>query len=272
MPLNNASVYDCTMFHWEFELLELRMKELWDVVDKFYVTECTYDHRGNSRDLVLSENIHMFNWAKEKLEVRVSEKPVNAIKTWDFENNHRLDSVRFPLNDFDPKENDLFIISDIDEIPSSKAIKKISGKEGLFTLKMKMYYFYLNFFIADWYFPRAVSYSHLKDPNILRMTDPAQSQLIENAGWHFSYLGDEIKLQYKIKTFAHNELDIPEFNNIENIRSAIKNKRDIFGRFDKNQFGPLAEYGKDPFQVEEIDESWPQFILNNKEKYSNFIL
>ena len=266
------SVYDCTMFHWEFELLELRMKELWDVVDKFYVTECTYDHRGNSRDLALTKNLYMFDWAKEKLVVKISKKPENAVKSWDFENNHRLDSIKLALEDFDPKEEDLFIISDIDEIPNSKAIKQISNTKGLFTLKMKMYYFYFNLFVADWYFPRAVSYSHLKNPNILRMSNPTESILVENAGWHFSYLGDEIKLQYKLKTFAHDELDLPQFNNIENIRDAIKNKRDIFGRMQKNQFGPLADYGKDPFQVEEIDESWPQFILKNKEKYSNFIL
>lgn len=266
------AVYDCTMFHWEFELLELRMKELWDTVDKFYVTECTYDHRGNPRDLVLTKNLFMFDWAKEKLIVKVSEKPNGAIKSWDFENNHRLDSVKLALEDFNPKEDDLFIISDIDEIPSAKAINKIKGQKGLFTLKMKMYYFYFNLFIADWYFPRVVSYSHLKNPNILRMSNPAESALIEDGGWHFSYLGDEIKLQYKIKTFAHNELDLPQFTNIENIKDSIKNKKDIFGRVNKNQFGPLTESGKNPFEVEVVDESYPKFILQNKEKYSNFIL
>jgi beta-1,4-mannosyl-glycoprotein beta-1,4-N-acetylglucosaminyltransferase len=266
------SVYDCTMFHWEFELLELRMKELWDVVDKFYVTECTYDHRGNPRDLVLTKNLFMFDWAKEKLVVKVSERPEYAVKSWDFENNHRLDSVKLAIEDFDPKEDDLFIISDIDEIPNAEAIKSIKDKTGFFTLKMKMYYFYLNLFVADWYFPRAVSYSHLKNPNTLRMTNPAESILVENAGWHFSYLGDEIKLQYKLKTFAHDELDMPQFTDIKNIKDAIKNKRDIFGRVDKNQFGPLAQYGKDPFQVEVLDDSWPKFVLENKEKYSNFIL
>ena len=266
------AIYDCTMFHWEFEILELRIKELWDVVDKFYVTECTYDHRGKERDLVLTKNLFMFDWAKEKLIVKVSERPNNAIKSWDFENNHRLDSVKLALQDFDPKEDDLFIISDIDEIPKASAVKDIVGKQGLFTLKMQMYYFYFNLFVADWYFPRVVSYSHLKNPNILRMSNPVESVTIENAGWHFSYLADEIKLQYKLKTFAHDELDLPQFTNIDNIKDAIKNKKDIFGRVDKNQFGPLAEYGEDPFTIKTINDSWPKFLLDNKEKYSRFIL
>jgi hypothetical protein len=50
-----------------------------------------------------------------------------------------LDSVKLALQDFDPKEDDLFIISDIDEIPRASAVKDIVCKEGLFTLKMQMY-------------------------------------------------------------------------------------------------------------------------------------
>jgi hypothetical protein len=56
------------------------------------------------------------------------------------------------------------------------------------------------------------------------------------------------------------------------VEDAIKNKKDIFGRVDKNQFGPLAEYGEDPFTIKTIDDSWPKFLLDNKEKYSRFIL
>lgn len=266
------AVYDCTMFHWEFEMLELRIKELWDVVDKFYVTESKYDHRGKPRELVLTKNLFMFDWAKDKLVVKVSDMPDYAVKSWDFENYQRLQSIKLPLEDFDPKEEDLFIISDIDEIVRPSVIKEIKDKKGFYTLKMNMYYFYFNLFVSEWYFPRAVTYSHLKNPNELRMTNPFETTIIENSGWHFSYLGDEVKLQYKLKTFAHDELDRPEFTDINHIKDAIKNKKDIFGRVDSSQFGPGVKPNEQSFIVNKLDDSFPKYILDNKDKYKQFIL
>ena len=141
------SVYDCTMFHWEFEMLELRMRELWDVVDKFYVTESRYDHRGKPRELVLNKNLFMFDWAKEKLVVKISDMPNYAVKSWDFENYQRLQSVKLPLEDFDPKEDDLFIISDIIHKRSLVFVFSFKPQPVVAPLKNNLFSFLLNSFL-----------------------------------------------------------------------------------------------------------------------------
>ena len=250
-------IVDCTMFHWEFDLLEIRMKELWDVVDYFYVTESVCDHRGNDRDLILSKNIDKFDWAKEKLVVVVSDKPKDAITSWDYEKYQRLNSVK--ACETIVKENDLILISDIDEIMNAESVLKADKIGGIFTMKMPMFYYYMNLYVEDWNYPKAITYKYLEDPNLLRSRDPSRTAVIENSGWHFSYLGTPDQISYKIKTFAHDEYDKKDFTDVDKIIESIYNKEDIFKRSTKK------------FVVKSLDDL-PKYVLNNIEKYNHFIL
>ena len=268
------TVYDCTMFHWEFDMLELRIKELWDVVDYFCVTESEVDHRGNPRELALTNNLEKFDWAKEKLIVNVSKDLQGAKTTWDREKHQRFESLAHVLKRFDSeiKEDDLFLISDTDEIFKSEAVSKIIGKPGAFTFQMHMYYYYYNLYVSEWYLPKAVTANYLRNPNDLRMTHPQSTNIVEDGGWHFSYIGEPEQIQYKLKTFAHNELDVPRFTDIENIKKSINTKQDLFGRKTKGQISPLGgESSADFYQQDITSGNWPNYLFNNL-KYKKFIL
>lgn len=255
-------IVDCTMFHWEFDILELRLRELYDTVDYFFITESKYDHRGNERKLILSDNMDRFLWAKDKIVVNVSDKSYTAVSSWDHEKYQRLRSVADAIKKFRPEREDFFIISDVDEIPRSAAIKELSETGGRFSLHMPMYYYYLNLYVHDWTHPKALSFKYMEDPNDIR-TGGADGnfETIYNAGWHFSYLGNEEQIQYKIKTFAHSELDIEDFTKKENIKKAIDSRTDLFNRFNG------AEFYK-----QEINNSFPEHVLNNLSLYNKYIL
>lgn len=250
-------IVDCTMFHWEFDLLEIRMRELWDVVDYFYVTESVCDHRGNDRELILSKNIEKFDWAKEKLVVIVSDKPENAKTSWDYERYQRLKSVEACKNIV--QDNDLILISDIDEIMNAESVLKADKIGGIFTMKMPMFYYYMNLYVEDWSYAKAITYKYLQNPNILRSRDPNRTAIIDNAGWHFSYLGTPDQISYKIKTFAHDEYDKKDFTDIDKITESVYNREDIFKRSSKKF-------------IKTSVENLPKYVLENIEKYNNFIL
>lgn len=255
-------IVDCTMFHWEFDLLELRIKELWDTVDLFVVTESLYDHRGNPRKLVLTENIDKFNWAKEKLHVNISDKNSQAVTTWDHEKYQRYRSVKDAIDKFDLVADDFIVIADIDEIPRPQALKEMAEIGGKFTLHMPMFYYYLNLYVHDWYHPKALSLKYLSDPNAIRTGGADKNFFIAyNSGWHFSYLGTPEQIQYKLKTFAHDEFDSVEYTNPDHIKNSIENGTDLFNRFDNAKF-----------QKQQINHMWPNYILNNIEKYEKYIL
>ena len=62
----------------------------------------------------------------------------------------------------------------------------------------------------------------------------------------------------KLKTFAHEEYEGEEFSNIEVIKKKVKERKDLFNRgwvFDKVN----------------LDSSFPDYILNNQEKFKDFI-
>jgi beta-1,4-mannosyl-glycoprotein beta-1,4-N-acetylglucosaminyltransferase len=258
LPDRTPMVFDCTMIHWELDLLEIRMKELWDVVDYFIVTESVCDHRGKKRQLILEKNLERFEWAKEKLIINISDKPDFAQNSWDYEMYQRQESVAAIEKFFTPHPNDLVIISDIDEIPSKQSIEEISQIDGVFTLHMPMFYYYFNLFNNDWYHAKAARFKHVRNPNSLRLAGTTNTTIVKDAGWHFSYLGSPEQIQHKLKTFAHDEFDSKEFTDIKSIKNKIKNKVDLFNRKEKLEY-------MDPFML-------PSYILDNKDRFDQFIL
>jgi hypothetical protein len=268
-------VYDCSMFNWEFDLLEIRMRELWGVVDYFCVTESRYDHRGKERELVLTNNLDKFDWAKEKLNVFVSDKSPDADTSRKHERYHRTQSFKLPIDFFDIQDDDLLLISDIDEIFRASSVESILNKQGIFTFQMPMYYYYFNLYVVEWHAAKAITkkvldnYEHFVDVRWMQPSDT--TEILTNAGWHFGYLGTEDQLKHKLETCAH-EMDKEGFAKLEIILDAINNKKDIYKRKEKWEFGPWSNAPGEPFEVKEIDSTFPSHIVNNKERYDRFIV
>ena len=85
-----------------------------------------------------------------------------------------------------------------------------------------------------------------------------QPQLIQDGGWHFSFLKDPKSIRKKIISYAHQEFNKEKFNNVKNIEKKISDKEDLFER--------NIEY-----KVVNLDNSFPDYIRNNKEKFKDWI-
>ena len=48
-------IYDCFTFFNELELLDLRLKELYNYVDYFVLVEATLTHTGKTKDLIFEK-------------------------------------------------------------------------------------------------------------------------------------------------------------------------------------------------------------------------
>ena len=84
-------------------------------------------------------------------------------------------------------------------------------------------------------------------------------QIIENGGWHFAYLQSPENISKKIKSFAHGEFNKEEIVNEENIKNKIERGQDIFDR----------GYG---LKKVEVDSTFPEYILKNKDKLKKWIV
>ena len=82
--------------------------------------------------------------------------------------------------------------------------------------------------------------------------------VIKNAGWHFSYCGGINAIQAKIKAIAHTENDTEEILDLKNIQNRIYSGKLHFNRNDK-------------FYAININDSFPQYIRDNLQKFNHLI-
>ena len=83
-----------------------------------------------------------------------------------------------------------------------------------------------------------------------------KTQIIENGGWHFSFLKTPEEIAKKMLSYGHGELE--NLANIENIKNSIKAKR-FFIQPDKI------------LKNVSIDETYPEYIRKNKKIFSDWI-
>jgi beta-1,4-mannosyl-glycoprotein beta-1,4-N-acetylglucosaminyltransferase len=303
----NPKVYDCFMFFNELELLEIRLAELNEVVDYFLLVEAPFTHSGKSKPLYYEENkerykkwqqkiIHVvcpipektiFDKFFEFLEIKFPNKIMSRLyikfslgrkKIEAFQRNHTLKGL------IDAKNEDIIMISDVDEITRADKIQKIKlilkqNPNSIVRLDEKLYYYYLNGAVKQkWQSAKACTMktlkTQIKTPDNLRNWKiiyrilsifkyrPILSKeiLIENAGWHFSYLGGIDAIKLKIASISHFENDTSKTNSDKALKEKIK-KGEFF----------YQENKQDKVKYVKIDNSFPKEIIKNRKKYSKFI-
>ena len=266
---------DCFMYFDEDLLLDVRLHTLDKIVDKFVISESTKDHAGNNNKLKF--NINNFSKYKNKIRYIVEDnlpKEVGYFKKnwspdWIRENMHR-NSLSTGYKDFN--DEDVIMISDLDEIPNPNEIKKYDENKKYACFIQKNFQAKLNLLNttdSDWAGTKITKKKYLQSPQWLRnlktkerpfwkFYKPRQPQIILNGGWHFSYLKNSSGISKKIQSFAHQEYNKEEFINLQKIEERLKKNIDIFGR----------NYN---YKKISIDETFPDYIYKNQDKFKNWI-
>ena len=257
---------DCFLYHNEDLVLDIRLNTLNEHVNKFVIVESKFDHQGNKKGL--NFDFKKFKKFENKINYQVIEEFPEDISNWDRENYQR----NFIVNGLDEfNENDYIIISDVDEIPDLKKLRNLQNNK--FTVfQQKMFYYKFNLLNSTepiWYGSKICKKKHLKSPQWLRDQKvknypfwkfyKIKWNIIKDGGWHFSFLMDAKQIKSKLESYAHAEFNNKNFNTLEKINFSLKNQVDLFDR--KIEFEKIV-----------FDETFPKYILNNKEKYKNWIL
>ena len=236
-------IIDCFIFYNELDLLTYRLNLLNNIVDYFIIVESTHTFVGKEKSLFFNENKHLFEKFTNKIiHIIVDDFPhkypnVN-ISNNDVWNNEifQRNAISRGINSIENlTESDLIIISDLDEIPDPNTLNNI--KQGALIvdiniLEMDFYYYNLNTrFKSKIITSKIISYKKYKELNIncntIRGMDCVK---ILNGGWHLSYFGDKYFIQNKINNFSHQELNLPEWTDLEKIEKRIQNSTDLYNR------------------------------------------
>jgi len=271
-------IYDCFIFFNEFDLLEIRLNELDNIVDKFVLVEANFTHSSKEKPYYFEENKNRFIKFSDKIiHVKVDtlpQFPPVKRKMGIYHNRHEVEHYHRNCTIdglVDCKPNDIILISDIDEIPrvSSiiEAVELLNDNENLFvTFRQKLFYYFINGLCVQnnhavpWLGVTACKYKSFPGPENLRMSKDKNRLVVDDSGWHFSYLGGVEEIIRKIESYSHQEFDNDFIKDKSRINLKLERGEDLFDRTDK------------PSQLYiELDDTFPKYILNNKEKYKHLI-
>ena len=265
-----SKIIDCVTFFNENFMFDLRYKVLEKFVDQFIVCESKYDHKGKEKKL----NFEIQRYSKKKVNYIVLEKKFpesnNAWQNQALQRDYMLKKLSYL------DENDYIFFSDPDEIVKPEFLQdfNLKKKYGIFLQKCFNFKFNLyNPHESPWEGTRVCRKKNLKSIDFMRQKvkrknltysffrfDKEKSvQIIENAGWHFNNIMDPEEISKKLKTFAHAEFGKEEFSSPKIIETKILKKIDLFNRGHQ-------------YKVVNMDNSFPDFLINNYDIYKEFIL
>jgi hypothetical protein len=254
---------DTFMFLNEYDLLELRLSEHYDHVDKFIIIECDRTYTGIYKGFNLEKNLDRYsNWL-DKIEYIKVDNSAPYPRSWDTEEWQRNQMNR-GWEDVQP--DDVLLISDLDEIIRPETLEYIKNtNHSYYELYLPTCYFKFNYMnVKDHYSKWAKAFRGYVCPgNSMRYSSgvPGKSKVaLHHAGWHFSWLGNEDFIKTKIKSFSHTEYNNDNVLNNINLEENIKN-----GRVHIH-----PEHGK--WEIVKLDDYFPKSLINNKEKYADYIL
>ena len=248
-------IYDCFTFFDELMLLEIRLKELSPVVDKFVLVEATHTHSGWPKPLYYDDvkDNEIFGPYKNKITHLVYDPYVFAQDRFANDRNQR-NYIALGLENAQP--DDIIIVSDIDEIVDHRAVALMKDYHCPVHLRMKLFYYFFNCRAnQDWLYSAFCRFKNYSDADSLRLGKP--DAVITNAGWHFSYLVPPEDIPKKLEAFAHAEFDTDYHKNTDRLKKCVENNEDIFERSDMS------------FTIEPLDA--PQCVMENEDKYTQYI-
>ena len=293
-------IFDCFMYFDEEVVLDLRLNVLDKYVDYFVIVESIFTHKGDRRELQF--NHKKFDKFKNKIIYLNYDKEPNNIKKilsddnedeksgkYIFNANLRENGQRnFIINGLkDAKNEDIILISDVDEIPNLENIDFNKIKKKIIMFKQDMFYYKFNLKLPNfiWTGTKACKKKYLESPQWLRnikdrkyqffrfdvffsKTKYIDIELIDNGGWHFTNLKNAKEIEFKLKSYLHHrEFDVNPLS-FEEIEEIIQNKIAIYDLTLDKRAQKIGSGEK--LQKYSLDRL-PKFLQNNLNNYKEWI-
>jgi len=246
------TVIDSFIFYNELELLEFRLKLLYEYVDHFVIVEADKTFSGKDKPFYFEQSAERFAWARDKIVYHKASLSLDGLLQPDkLQYYYHRDSDYFKLEfqhrnaiatacePFD--DSTILFISDLDEIPSREAIifaknskKRLFMPFRNYTIEHQLFYYKLDYQVQP---PTrgtvitTVGTMRGLSPQTLR-NRRSRLPLLPRGGWHLSYFGDSHFIANKIESFAHQEFNRDDIKDHDYIARCVENGLDLFGRED----------------------------------------
>ena len=290
-------IFDCFMYFDEEVVLDLRLNALDKFIDKFVIVESIFTHKGEQREL--NFNIKKFEKFRDKIIYLVYDKqPEDLLKIRDQKSDHggyimnallRENGQRNFISEGlkSAKDDDLILISDVDEIPNLENINLKRFKEKIIQFRQDMFHYKFNLKLPNftWTGTKGCKKKNLINPQWLRnikdkkypffridtifsKTKYISIKFINNGGWHFSNIKSAKEIEHKLKSYLHHrEFDINPLKT-QQIENIIEKKQAIY---DLNVDKRISKFGNGCKLENYPINKLPLYLQYNKNKYKQWI-
>ena len=294
------NIYDCFMYYDEDLLLDIRLNSLEKFVKKFVITEATYAHNGENKKL--NFDINKFKRFKDKIIYIVVDKQPKNILELKKDDTREKTGEKLILNGMardyfqrenlakglvDAKDEDLILISDLDEIPNLERLNFKNIKNNIIIFEQKIFYYKLNLLYDNflWQGTRAIKNKNFLSPQWLRNIKSkkyprwridtifskkkySDLMLVKNGGWHFTCLKTPDQLEKKFLNYAHHYEFQESGLKIADIKKFISEKRVIYDyKVDQKEFKWSGRSTLKKLETRFL----PSYVSKNLHKYSDWL-
>lgn len=273
-------IYDCFVFYDELDLLEIRLNVLDKVVDKFVIVESRETFAGTPKPLHYHINKERFAKFNDRIISVVIEKfprfnwkKLRPAGNWDRERFQRNAILQGLTN---CKDDDIVILSDVDEIPRPEKVTEYLHSPGIKTFYQELYFYYLNYLVTKhpepneiyrdyipWHGTVMGAFKYFKkspeDVRTLRNRQDSAHTRVVDAGWHYSFMGGTEMIIKKLKAYPHVEYMGPRVFEPEWIEEQVRAGKDILNR-------------DMTFKLVDIAERGPKYLYENQDRYKHLLL
>tara|TARA_Y100000590_G_scaffold467581_1_gene646949 strand:+ start:2699 stop:3523 length:825 start_codon:yes stop_codon:yes gene_type:complete len=239
---------DSFLFFNESELANLRVKYLEKIVDYFVVVEADITHQGNKKgwnfQKLLETDLKRFSNKIQYHQVHIDIEKIKKEESWIIEDikgddawrieNYQRNYIKTACKKF--SNDDILIISDVDEIPSKSKLEFIKScdfkKIAPIAFEQHLFHIDCNFLkLESWRgsIVTTMQICNVHSPHKLRRFRNRISHF-SDSGWSFSSFGGPGKIKEKLESIAHTEFNNDKFKDSEHIIKCQKTGKDLFHR------------------------------------------
>lgn len=287
-------IYDCFQFFNEIDILEIRFELLSDIVDYFVIVETDRTHSNLTKEYNFEKNISYFEKYKEKIiyvketfpedifsfskkeETTEYNRTYNKIiEIFESETEGELKQYETFARDYlqrefiklgliSAKNEDIILVSDLDELPNPEIIKKIKNENlTKHCVCMDCHNFFVNNIChTNWYGTYSINFSEIEKTSLTHLrNERVRFEKFLDSGWHLSYVGGKERIKTKIQSYSHQEYNSTYL--LDNLEDKINDNTDLFGRTNYSYKDPNQKYFFENMKSINIDEyTYPKKIVN----------
>ncbi|KAK7365204.1 hypothetical protein VNO80_14078 [Phaseolus coccineus] len=263
-------VFDAVLFSNEVDILTIRWKEMYPYVTHYVILESNSTFTGIPKPLIFANNRDKFGFVDSRLTYGVIGGRFMKGENPFVEEAYQRVALDRLLKIAGIEDDDLLIMSDVDEIPSAHTINLLrwcNDIPSILHLQMRNYLYSFEFFLDNQSWRASVHryrtgktyYAHYRQADVL----------LSDAGWHCSFCFRRIsEFVFKMKAYSHNDrVRFAHYLNRDRIQDVICRGADLFDMLPEEYTFKeiIGKMGPIPHSYSAVH--LPSYLLNTAEKY-----